>query len=482
MIAALGLWGIWSGLVRRRTPETLGGLAAAVTMLATAIAVVHAPDRTAGLVARLANQSAMGLMSAASRGVGAPPVASYGEAVDGLFDELVRAPWCALQFPTQAFCDGTAERDAVAAALKAARDEPAGGGADTVPRGRVSSGELWLAFAPGTDPRGALHDYYGGHDGGKVGALGVTIVNTGIGDSDGHNPDEVAIQGKAGTLTRLPLLALLALGVLGALLLVGWIALRLLDQAVTGFVLLLLAPVALLLVAFGEAGRSAFLRWALALLGALVSKVVYAVLLGVVVLAARLLASGADTRDWLLAWLLQTAFWWSVFLKRGQLISYLSVVPAFDGVRPGRRLGGLLAWRAITGGPGAPAAPAAAVRRHALRPRRPLGGRPLCRPRAPRHPRRRPRRPARARRRRPRRPRRLTAPRARRAHRWRPRRRHIRRVRRRQRSRPRAVADDRVLHPVAADRGGGGGRQSRRHRGEPAAPRRSHRRSAAAQR
>ena len=367
VIAALGLWGIWSGLVRRRTPETLGGLAAAVAMLAAAIAVVHAPDRTAGLVARLANQAAMSLMAAPSRGVAAPPVATYGEAVDGLFDDLVRAPWCALQFRTQAFCDGTAERDAVAAALKAARDEP--GGAGGVPRGRVSRGELWLAFAPGSDPRTALHDYYGGHDGGKVGALGVTIVNTGIGDSDGHNPDEVAIQGKAGSLTRLPLLALVALGVLGALLLVGWIALRLLDQAVTGFVLLLLAPVALLLVAFGEAGRAAFLRWALALLGALVSKVIYAVLLGVVVLAARLLASGADTGDWLLAWLLQTAFWWSVFVKRGQLISYLSVVPAFDGAgaRPGRRLGALLAWRAL--GHGAPAAPAAAVRRHALRTR-----------------------------------------------------------------------------------------------------------------
>ena len=365
VIAALGLWGIWSGLVRRRTPETLGGLAAAVAMLAAAIAVVHAPDRTAGVIARLANQAAMSLMAAPSRGVSAPAIATYGEAVDGLFDDLVRAPWCALQFRTQAFCDGAAERDAVAAALKAARDEP--GSAGSVPRGRVSRSELWLAFAPGSDPRTALHDYYGGHDGGKVGALGVTIVNTGIGDSDGHNPDEVAIQGKAGSLTRLPLLALIALGVLGALLLVGWIALRLLDQAVTGFVLLLLAPVALLLVAFGEAGRAAFLRWALALLGALVSKVIYAILLGVVVLAARLLASGADGGDWLLAWLLQTAFWWSVFVKRGHLISYLSVVPAFDGARPGRRLGALLAWRAL--GHGAPAAPAAAVRRHALRTR-----------------------------------------------------------------------------------------------------------------
>src|SRR5262249_4685753 len=148
-------------------------------------------------------------------------------------------------------------------------------------------------------------------DGGKLGAFGVTLINTPFGDTTGKAPDQVAIQGASGALTRLPLLALVALGVLGALLLVGWLMLRLLDQAMTGLVLLLLTPVALLLVAFGEAGRAAFARWALGLLGALVSKVVYAILLGVVVLAARLLAAGADRDDWLLGWLLQTAFWWS---------------------------------------------------------------------------------------------------------------------------------------------------------------------------
>ena len=71
-------------------------------------------------------------------------------------------------------------------------------------------------------------------------------------------------------------------------------------------------------------------------------------MLGVVVLGARLLAAGADAGDWMLAWLLQTAFWWSVFLKRAQLVGYLSVVPAFDGSRAGRRLGGLLAFRALS--------------------------------------------------------------------------------------------------------------------------------------
>jgi hypothetical protein len=367
VIATLGLWGIWNGLVRRRTPETLGGLAAAVAMLALALAVVHEPDRTAGLVARLANQAAMGLMAAPSHGAGAAPVATYAEAVDSLFDDVVRAPWCALQFRTQRFCDGAAERGAVDDTLAAARK--AGLPAAQTPGGRVTRGELWLAFAPGSEPRTAAYEFYGGHDGGKVGALGVTIVNTGLGDRDGHNPDEVALQGAAGSLVRLPLLVVIVAGVLGALLVLGWLTLRLLDQAVTGFVLLLLTPFALLLVAFGESGRAAFARWGLALLGALVSKVVYAALLGVVVLAARLLAAGADAGDWLLAWLLQSAFWWSAFVKRRQLIGYLSVMPAFDGARPGRGLGALLAWRTLAGRRGPAGAPVAAARGGLLRTR-----------------------------------------------------------------------------------------------------------------
>lgn len=347
LIVALGLWGIWNGLVRGRTPETLGGLAAAVALLALALATIHAPDRTAGLVARLANQAAMGLMAAPSHGVDAAPVASYAEAVDGLFDDLVRGPWCALQFRTERFCMGTAEAAAVQATLEAAED-------DAVPPGakdpRPSRGELWLAFAPGSEPRAALHDFYAGKDGGRVGAFGVTIINTPIGDKQGHDPEQVALQGADGTLVRLPLLVVLVLGILGALCLLLWLTVRLLDQAITGFVLLLLTPLALLLVAFGETGRAAFVRWALALLGALVSKAVYAALFGVIVAASQLLsATDADGTEWMLGWLLQTAFWWSVFFRREKLIGYLSVVPSFDGRRPRSRLASLLGYRVATG-------------------------------------------------------------------------------------------------------------------------------------
>lgn len=350
IIIAVGLWGMWTGLVRRRTAQTVGGVALSVAMLATALLVIHAPDRTVGLLARLANQAAMGLMAAPSHGLNAAPSRTYADAMRGVFDDVVRAPWCALDFRTQDFCSGPVERGAVNKALEAQADAGSHRTASPPAGGRLSRSELWLSFAPDSAGRKALHSYYGGEDAGKVGVLGVNVLNTPFGDEKGHNEDEVAIQGPAGGLTRLPLLVLIAIGVLGALLLLGWIMLRLLAQATLGFVLLLLAPVALLFVAFGDSGRAAFARWGMGLIGALVSKVIYAALLGVAILAARLLATGVESANWLLSWLLQSAFWWGIFLKRDELMGMLSVVPAFDGGHPTRSLKTLVSAQRLAGG------------------------------------------------------------------------------------------------------------------------------------
>jgi len=313
-------------------------MALALAMLVSALLVINLPDRTVGMVARLANQAAMGLLAAPTHGLSGAPVASYGDAMRGLFDDLVAAPWCALNFRTQAFCRGRPDKEAAQEALDAAAEEerpPAGPGQNRrapappppLPGAGGTRAELWLSFAPGSPPREALYAHYGGRDAGRVGVLGVDVLNTPFGDREGTNPDEVAIQGEAGGLTRLPLLVLIVIGLIGAMLCLGWIGLRLLAQATVGFVLLLLAPVAFLFPALGEAGRSAFASWGLALLGALVSKVIYAALLGVVVVASSLLAGGADDGNWLLAWLLQAALWWTVFLKRDELLGVLTVHP-----------------------------------------------------------------------------------------------------------------------------------------------------------
>ncbi len=67
-------------------------------------------------------------------------------------------------------------------------------------------------------------------------------------------------------------LLLIAAGLLGMLLLLGFIALRLLTAAIFSLLYLLLAPAMVLAPAFGEGGRALFRRWVAQLLGAVVSK------------------------------------------------------------------------------------------------------------------------------------------------------------------------------------------------------------------
>ena len=97
-------------------------------------------------------------------------------------------------------------------------------------------------------------------------------------------------------------LALVAFGLLGMLLLFGFIAWHLLLAAFMSLIYLLLAPAAVLLPALGEAGRSAFRMWVTRLLGAVASKLIYSFLLGALLMVTRLVAE-VDLVGWFMQWL-----------------------------------------------------------------------------------------------------------------------------------------------------------------------------------
>jgi hypothetical protein len=97
-----------------------------------------------------------------------------------------------------------------------------------------------------------------------------------------------------------------------------YIALNLLIASIFFIVLLALTPVMTLVGAFGEKGRSAFLRWLGWSVGALAAKLVYALYLGVLLLAAKLVDALAT--GWLNEWILFAAMWALTFLYRGKLL------------------------------------------------------------------------------------------------------------------------------------------------------------------
>jgi hypothetical protein len=301
-VSAAGLWGIYRGFVQRRYVQAAGGLAATVALMVCALLIINRPADTVGYASRLSNDAALGMVGGAASGSLDRPEASFGRATSRLFDQLVLRPWCALEFGDVEFClasprqavpaDKVPDRDEIRAGWQSARTvadwwlryEANGGGGDADQRKRIY--ESWR-------------------------------------DTGGRLQDAVRIQKQGGTVTRIALLFLVCAGLLGAILLLGWLALRLLGYGVLAVLLLLFAPVAFLAPALGDSGRATFLLWAKRLLGALVAKAVYAVFLAVVLVAAAALGE-AYSLGWLATWGLQTVFWWSVLLKRNELLEFVT--------------------------------------------------------------------------------------------------------------------------------------------------------------
>ena len=322
LVVCGGVWLAYKGLIRRDVAGSVAGTVAAVAMLIVGLWVVHQPRQTVGQLAGLSNEVALSVISAPQGGI-SRPVGTYAEAMSGVWTRLVEVPFAGLDFSDVQWAMGPPPEEAVKKANEKFCDD---NGALTLLAQLSSLGldgakeecahfaekrygkpkrviDLYLRSSPNSSARSALWDYF---------------------DNDDQYKPKVAAQGGDGVITRLSMLVLFALGLLGALMLLAWLAIRLFTQAAIAFVLLLVAPFILFFPLLGEAGRRAFKSWGLTLFGAIVAKVIYAaflsvVLLGITVLGGSALGGGAT------GFLLSCAFCWAVFLKRNELVGFLSV-------------------------------------------------------------------------------------------------------------------------------------------------------------
>ena len=250
------------------------------------------------------------------------PSGSYAEAMSRTWSQLVEVPFAGLNFsdvewalgppPPEAVqrADGKLCADVGALALLALLsrlgDEKASEQCASFARRRYGEPkrviDLYLRSSPGSPARQELWQYFDKDE------------------ADAYKA-KVAAQGGDGVLTRLSMLALFAIGLLGAILLLAWLAIRLFTQASVGFVLLLAAPFALFFPLLGDSGRRAFKTWGLTLLGAIAAKVIYAAFLAVVLLGMGILGRIGGA----MGFLLSCAFAWSVFLRRAELVGWLSI-------------------------------------------------------------------------------------------------------------------------------------------------------------
>ncbi len=178
-----------------------------------------------------------------------------------------------------------------------------------------TNGAIFLALAPNGPGRNAIND--------PTSLLRAICRGDTATDCHGPSAAPAEFRTNRGTWPRVGGLLLIAAGVLGMLMLLSFLALRLLGAAIFSLVYLMLAPAAALAPALGETGRAVFRKWAVQLLGAVVSKLLFAFLLGVV-LAVLAILEHLEALGWWTRWLLMSAFWWGLFARRHQVVQLAS--------------------------------------------------------------------------------------------------------------------------------------------------------------
>jgi hypothetical protein len=377
LFVILGGWGLYNGLIRRKTGETLAGMLMALVMMLAGLWIIHSPRDTVGRIAEAVNSASLTAVSAPSSGHVNAPVRSYNDAMAAVWNQMTAVPFCAMDFSDVHWCMTAKPSDD---ALEAARSGLGEGDAFTqqlisslpsVPElaTRVLSHDLtglfgpaptirdlYLRFSPQSGPRDKLWDYYNGEPDEHVG-LPLNIgpqIDIG-GGSTGAAPDKVSMQGRNGVLTRMVMVLVFTIGLIGGLLLLLWLAMKLVMATASSFILVLATPLAMFFPVFGQAGRNAFAKWATALLGAIVAKLVYSGLLGIVLLGSSVIGSAVGASSPTLGLIAVMAFWWAAFLEREKFLALFQVGPSNDrGSGIYRTLaGGYLGYRIAKGAKGA---------------------------------------------------------------------------------------------------------------------------------
>ncbi len=336
-LAVASLLVVYDGVIRRRVAETLGEALMMGAMMAGGLWLIFDPSGTVGVLGRWASQASVGTLAVAARGTPATPGQALSQGMNALFAQAIEAPWCYLEFGEVDWCKDPAQLDPRlhVAGLKIATGEASSSGckpASTVcTAGDVSSskalqrsaqllrsarsnGAIFLALPANGSARNSINE--------QSSLLRTLCQTSEATNCRGPTAAQAEFRTNGGTWSRFGGLLLIAAGLLGMLLLLGFIAVRLLGAALFSVFYLLLAPAMVIVPAFGQSGRAVFRRWISRLLGAVVSKLLFSFLLGVV-LAVLAILSDLRSLGWWTQWLLMSAFWWSAYARRHQVLGVL---------------------------------------------------------------------------------------------------------------------------------------------------------------
>jgi len=285
----------YRGIVQRRVGAALSAGVLTACCVVAGLGLADDPG-IVSQAAELSDQTAQEIL-AGSTGRGARAVEMFAPLAEAAIEE----PWCYLEFGDVKWCLSAPSaplRDAAAAL------HPGG----TAIRGARNVASLFFRFPAESTARTDIE---------SPGSL-LRALCRGEELSACRGPDaaRVRFMTTAGTWSRVGGLVLIVSGDLGVLLLLGTIGIRVIVAAATALLLLALAPVVVVIAASGDRGRSVFRTWLARLFGAIVTKVVAALLLGLVL--AVLDAMWHVGSGFWVAWILASALAWGLFLGRNE--------------------------------------------------------------------------------------------------------------------------------------------------------------------
>jgi len=338
-VAVVGIWAMWRALVQRRYAETAGALGLSLIYVVLALFFVAVPGKTIGAASEWTNRMSVAFLSVASHGSTSNGAGAREGGAQQLFDLLVAKPWAVLEFGGLEHCvvagTGSEDSDPVSVAVRPLSPDPSQDAAlarrlaatTGIAAGRKvcvndanKYGPHFLRFALGTDERKAEYDALDHGDASRLPDADPERRGYRLGVADKPATDAME---EGGQYQRLLLAIVVFWGELGAFCLLGALCVGVILAQVLLLLLLAFSPVALVAAAIPGRGHAFFRGWLEKLIGFLLRKAAYSLVLAVLLAVNGALATATDSLGWLMSFGLQALFFWAVFLQRRNLVEGL---------------------------------------------------------------------------------------------------------------------------------------------------------------
>ena len=372
-ITVVGIWAMWKALVQRRYSETAGALGLSLIYVVLALFFVAQPATTIGSASAWTNQMSVAFLSIADHGSPSGGTQAKEGAADQLFELLVFKPWVVLEFGGLEHCvlsgTGGEDEDPVSAPVRPLSSNPSrdaqlarhlASGNEVTADGKVCVNNAtkyarhFLSFGLETDERNSEYEALDHGDSSEVPEADTERKGYRLGVADKPATDAME---EGGQYQRFLLALVVFIGELGAFCLLGSLSVGIILAQVLLLLLLAFAPVALVAAAIPGRGHAFFKGWLEKLVGYLLRKAAYSLILAVLLAVAGALAAATSAMGWLMSFGLQALFFWAVFLQRRTLSESLIGIatgPGTPGRDPAVRLlalyGGARMFRRATGG------------------------------------------------------------------------------------------------------------------------------------